>query len=189
MDLTMNIREHSKYLLAGLVIAMMLLVLHLKPETDPVPLGYIPLQAVQRGPSRHLMALMHKAQSAETSAVAPLIRKRAMTEEELRELGLRSLMRHFTYVYNGKVLCGQVPCPADLELVIDTTHHPDTHLHAQTQPDGSYSIQVSMLEDPHDQIDWRLTARGCDWSTDEMHGRHILEDDPNITITNSLHLQ
>lgn len=101
---------------------------------------------------------------------------------------LRRDLKDYTYVFSGKVACGQNPCSqVEVRLALDTARNPDVEKMTLAQPDGSYAIKVSLKEFLHEQVDWKLTARSQTHVT-EVHGRQILTDEPILQLERSLDL-
>ena len=53
----------------------------------------------------------------------------------------------------------QEPCQAtEVKISLDTDRNPHVERSAAVQPDGTYELQVSLTELPHERVDWKVSA-------------------------------
>lgn len=109
---------------------------------------------------------------------------------DLNALALHSIERQYTYVFTGKVLCGEGPChTAEVQASLASKRNSDVHETASVQPDGSYSLKVSFTELPKEELDWKLTAFSGRHLSSEVDGQHILtEQEPTVVVEKSINL-
>lgn len=187
--------SQSKALIMGTGLALLLVLISFWPVREPAVLKFVPSPAKKIGHKATALSrkvLHHKTQAA-TETLAPLVsavpQASAKIETpfpELRGATLRPFDKAFTYIFLGRVICGDKPCPAEVELIVNTADNPDKHFRASVDDTGAFRISVSFWEDPQQQIEWRLTARTPDWMIGEVHGRRILLDDGIVTVDEQL---
>lgn len=88
----------------------------------------------------------------------------------------------YTYMFQGKAVNHGEPCAnARVTLEIVTPRSRLTR-HAVTAKDGSYAIALSIQGWEQEPVDWQISGVSSDLKTVEYMGRHILMDDPAITV-------
>lgn len=91
-------------------------------------------------------------------------------------LHLNSNLIEFNMIFAGQVHCGTQPCPADLDLTVNTTRNQDLHRVIHTMDDGNFILQLPVTEGMHEPADWRISATNPAGRIAEAHGRNLLED-------------
>ena len=113
----------------------------------------------------------------------------AKSVPDTNTLALHTFQQQYTYVFTGQVTCGKSPCrKADVQIQIQTDKNPGIVKEASIEADGSYMAIVLFKEVPHEQIDWKIRADSKDSEAQEVHGRQILEDDPNVVVEEPIRL-
>jgi len=91
---------------------------------------------------------------------------------------MHHLLKTYTTYFSGTVSCGTQPCNGGtVEVKLDSDHQSEITQEATVQPDGSYSLKVSLQELPDEQVDWEIIARSPESSTQVIEGRLILTDE------------
>jgi hypothetical protein len=123
-------------------------------------------------------------------ALNPVAQKTVTTPSpEFTGLPLQSVLRSYTFSFQGSVACPSTPCEPELELMMDSVRNPDLHQKIPVQADGTFHHQMAISELPGELADWRLIAREPRYRNGETHGRQILNDDLAISISRDLHLR
>ncbi len=179
----MNTTLTRKFLFLGLLLSMFLLLARMKPWTvSPAsPVNAAPAPA----PLQPRLAVIHQ------TPVKSLVKKMAASKPimELNRALLRSYARDYNIIFSGQIRCGEDPCAAHLDLVINTTRNANLRKAIETSEDGNYWFQVPLQELPREQMSWVFTARTAQGLSDEVRGHQILVEDSVVPIPNTLHLK
>jgi hypothetical protein len=110
--------------------------------------------------------------------------------KDINHLPLHSIERQYTYLFTGRVMCGQAPCKtADVQVTLQSIRNGDVHQSTTSNPDGTFSLQIALVEFPQGQIDWTMVAHSNEARRVELSGHHILtEQDSTVVVEKSIHL-
>jgi hypothetical protein len=98
-------------------------------------------------------------------------------------VALHANRRTYTYIFGGQILCGNAPCRSVNVLVtVDTPHNHGIQKYVKVNPDGNFSLPVTLIETPHEAIDWHVSVQTSDDQISDLRGRQILMDDATVTI-------
>ncbi len=180
----MNIQSQRKYWAIGLLLSMLLFVLqfHAVRLSNPTP------DSVTSTPALAVVTPVARRHKTVLKKSAPGIAK-TPEAQDFFSLHLKSNLRDYNYILSGRVLCGTTPCPATMDLTLDTSLNPNMRRTFETMNDGTYFLQVPITEVAEEQVDWRVSAHNSDAQMGETHGRHILTEDAVVAVEANLVLR
>jgi hypothetical protein len=178
----MNFFMSKKSLMLSVTLAAFIAVLYFQPKMTLLPSPDI---HVPSSPWRAAVRRVNKK-------VRTLIIKKEVVEKlppaDLMTLHLKSNVHDYNYIFSGQTFCGQQPCAAKVEILVDSSRNPNMHRTIQTMNDGSYWLQVPITETTQEQVDWKILAQSIDGEKADMHGRRILMDDNVVSVEANLNL-
>ncbi|HVO32664.1 MAG TPA: hypothetical protein VMU17_02035 [Elusimicrobiota bacterium] len=197
----MEIATERRHFLIGIALWAFMMVFQARPivnlfcpmlnalvRTVAVPHNALPVRRVIAQPApvilrhhRHFSALKSRVASppAEIAAPAP---------KEINGLKLQTYERAYRLVFSGIVTRGGSPCAASVDVSASTTQNPEHRRHVQTAADGSYMVLFPINEMIHEQVDWKVVITPSGADAQELHGRQILMEDPDVSVDGSLSL-
>ena len=117
------------------------------------------------------------------------IRKGLVTVND-SNLELHQMITTYSGQFEGMVSCGTEPCHEGKVVVqLDSKNQPDIEKEAEIQPDGKFSVTVSLRELPDEQLDWKIIVHSPLFSAQERDGRRILSsEDTSFSINQTISL-
>jgi hypothetical protein len=107
-----------------------------------------------------------------------------------KPLNAMSLVRNtlipYTFVFEGKALYHDVPCPNAGVLVTIFTPHGTLAKGGTTDADGSYRIEMAIKANANDAMDWQMQAYTPEFKKVELVGRKIITEDSSTSIDNTV---
>ncbi|MFA5975661.1 MAG: hypothetical protein WC859_05780 [Elusimicrobiota bacterium] len=116
-------------------------------------------------------------------APAPPVMKSLPSSSSLNGVPMTNIMRTYTYIFRGRLTCGDQPCTdAQGRVALESIHNPDLQELIHPTGDGTYEVRVELTELPNESVRWTLNFAGTGIQTKELQGQAILMDDPTVTI-------
>ncbi len=95
--------------------------------------------------------------------------------EDLMEFSTNSFTRPYTYRFEGVASYQGKPCPHVSVLVRVMMNDDVTTRRAMSQEDGSFSIDVPIVANDGDSVDWSMEAFTTEFQKVELSGRRIVQ--------------
>jgi hypothetical protein len=181
----MNQLPTSRYTALGFCLASLAMVWLLL-----ISLIYVPhRQAKSVSQTAELSKLSHPKLAKTIHKLHRVAVAKNIVPEDVNTVNMHSFQQEYAYKFTGQVTCGGNACKnAEVKVQIQTDTNPHIIKEASVLPDGTYEVTVLFKEVPHEQIEWRISADSADSTMQEVHGRQILDEDPNVTIDEPVNL-
>jgi hypothetical protein len=116
---------------------------------------------------------------------APLMAPAPLPSPDWNAMWMNSVKRTYTYVFRGRLTCGDHPCTdAQVHVALESTHNPDLQQVIRPTGDGAYEVRIPISEVVNESVKWTLSFAGTGVQAKELQGQAILMDNPTVTIEN-----
>jgi hypothetical protein len=139
-----------------------------------------------------IIAKSHKvAPSAMVAPAAEVHHKGQVSVDDFGDNGveMHPFLSTFVTQFSGTVSCGEMPCSAGtVEIDLDSEHQ-QIQKQVSVEPNGQFTVNVSLQELPDAPLDWKMIARSPESPSQLVEGRLILNrDNGDFAINRSIAL-
>ena len=89
--------------------------------------------------------------------------------------------RSYTFVFSGQATCMGQPCAASVEVRMESSAGRLVR-RMTTDPDGHYTLSVSVMGEPDEVLNWEIHALAPNLEKADLEGRQILLSETSVNL-------